>query len=139
MIDILTKLLSNFILTFAIIYSWHILLNKTINLKNYKLYICLIGMIFSSTVNFFVTHDFIRIVLITVILILFFKYLFNENLHKSIVTPVYVQIIVFIAEFIYSITMLILFNDKTEEMINNVLFNFSTNSFFIEFEIFTFS
>ena len=127
MINIIMVIFCPLILMISIVYAWHVLTCKKINFRNYKLYISLVGMLILTVTSFFVVNDFVRITLVTIILILFFKYLFNEDLHKSIVTPVYVQIIVFIAEFIYSITLLFIFNDKTEDMINDVLFNFSTN------------
>ena len=56
---ILMVVVFNFIITFAIVYSWHKLLNKDINFKNHKLYITIVGIMLTSIINFFsfISHN----------------------------------------------------------------------------------
>lgn len=125
--DVLNILLCSIVIVVAVSYAWHKLLDKKINFKDYKLYISLMGILFTSLLNYFITNAFIRIAIVTLILIIFFKFLFRENLNTTIITPIFVQILIFFCEFLYTITLLSLFSKNSDEMINSVLFNFSTN------------
>ena len=111
----------------AVLYSWYKLLNKKINFKNYKLYITLVGMLSTSLINFFIMNKFIRITLITMILILFFKYLYKESLNKTIITPIFTQVIIFLSEFLYALILLLIFGNEANKTINTILGNFATN------------
>lgn len=111
----------------AVLYSWYKLLNQKINFKNYKLYITLVIMLSTSLINFFTVNKFIRVTIMTVILIFSFKYLFKEKLNKTIVTPVFTQIIIFISEFLYALILLLIFGNEANKTINTILGNFATN------------
>lgn len=118
--DILVTLLYAFVLMASIIYSWYKLSDKKINFKNYKLYITLIGMMLTSIINFFTINKFIRVTLITVIFIIFFKFLFKEKLNKTIITPIFSQLIIFISEFLYALILLLIFGNESNETINAI-------------------
>ena len=70
----LIYLFPNFLLMSAMLYGWHKLLNRKINFKDPKLYITLIGVIVVSIINHISVEKFVRIILLTVILMLFIKY-----------------------------------------------------------------
>ena len=106
---LVTHLIPNFILVSSMIYIWHHLLNKKINLKNPKLYITLISIMIISIFNFLVVNSFIRIILITMVFILFFKFLFNEDIIKSIITPICYQILIMISEAICILLLVTIF------------------------------
>lgn len=92
-------LIPNILLMTTIIYGWHRLLNKKTNFKDPKLYITLFGTMIISILNYIITEKIIRIVLITVIFMFFVKFLFKETIQKSIITPIYHQLIIFVSEF----------------------------------------
>ena len=121
--DIVITILYAFILMSVVLYVWHKLLGRKIKFKDYRLYITLIGMMFTSTINFSETNAIFRITLITLILIMFFKFLFKENINKTIVTPIYSQILIFILEFLYSISVLLIYNGDPNKIISIVLNN----------------
>ena len=73
----LIYLFPNFLLMSAMLYGWHKLLNRKINFKDPKLYITLIGVIVVSIINHISVEKFVRIILLTVILMLFIKFLFK--------------------------------------------------------------
>lgn len=113
--------LYTFILMCSILYSWHKLLNKKINFKNYKLYITTIGLVIFSVANCSVTNKFAKIILAALILIVFFKYLFQENFQSTIITPIYQQFIAMLSETIFVLLMTIIFNYDAEMMISTYL------------------
>ena len=118
--EIVGTILYAFLLMSAVIYTWHRLSNRQINFKSYKLYIVLIGMMMTSIFNFFIINKFIRIILITTILMLFYRFLFKETVQKCVLTPIYSQILIFFAELIYLILyMSIIGGQYGEEVLNN--------------------
>lgn len=124
----LVVILYAFILMSSILYSWHKLLGKKINFKDYKLYITLAGMMLTSIFNFFVVHNYIRIILLTTIFVIFCKYLFRENLNKTIITPIFAEIINIISEFVYAIVLAIILGGETEKLISSSFGTFTTNT-----------
>ena len=125
--DILIIVVYAFILMSSVIYSWYKLANKKISLKNYKLYITLCGMMMTSALNFFIVNKYFRIILITVILILFFSFLFQENIKKCIIIPIYCQFLTILSEGIYTIVLIIIMNKNTTKIINFLEITFLTN------------
>lgn len=115
------------IIMFSTIFVWHKLLDRKINLKYYKLYVSLFGMTITSIINFLVISKFLKILIVTILLIIFFKYLFNEKINKCIITPIYTQIITFISEFLYAIILSLILGGEAEKIINSSLGTFVTN------------
>lgn len=127
MLDVLIRLLLGSVLFVFMIISWHILLKKKINFKDYKLYVTFVGITLSSFINYYVTNNIIRIFSVTIIFILFFSFLFREKLYKCIMTPIFTQIIIFVSEFLYAIVILLLFGNDANKAIDSILGNFATN------------
>lgn len=111
----------------SLIYIWHKLLKRNIDFKNPKIYITLIGIMIIAVFNYFLVNKFIKIILITVICMLFFRYLFKENLKKCIITPIYYQIIVMISETIFILLIISIFRLNLEELKNQYLGTFIVN------------
>lgn len=106
--EIIYTLLYAAILMSSVIYVWHKLLDKKINFKNYKLYIALLIMIFTSIFNYFMINKFIKICLITIILMFIFRFLFKEKIHKCVITPIFSQIMIMVSEVIFALIIIIL-------------------------------
>ena len=118
--EIISTILYAFLLMSAVIYSWHKVSNKKMNFKSYKLYVVLVGMMMTSILNFFIVNKFIRIILITTILMFFYRFLFKETIQKCVLTPIYSQILIFFAELIYLILyMLVIGGQYDEKVLNN--------------------
>ena len=126
MVEVLIIVFFNFILMSSVLYLWDKLLDRNIDYKNYRLYLTLVGMMLTSITNFFVVNKFIRIALITIILMLFFKYLYRESLNKTIITPIFTQVIIFIAEFLCALIFLLIFGNESNATID-FLGNFAIN------------
>jgi len=103
----------------SILFVWHKILNKKIDLKNYRLYISLISLMIISLLNYFNVNAYIRITIITLFLIIFFKFLFKENIKLSIITPIFVQLIYMISEMIFAIIISFIFNVNNEDIVNS--------------------
>ena len=108
----LQHLLPNFILVSSMIIVWYKLLNKKLNLKDKRLYITIILLMISSVLNYLLVDKFIRIIVITIIFMFFFRYLFKENLKKSIITPIYYQLIIMFSETIYALVLTMIFGSN---------------------------
>ena len=101
------SIIPNFILVFTLIIIWHKLLDKKINFKNWKLYITIIGIMILSIANYFIINNFVKIALITIIFMIFFAFLFKENVQKCIITPIFYQLIIMVSETIYALIITI--------------------------------
>lgn len=110
----------------SIIYIWTNLQEKRINFKNYRLYLTFIGMISGAIINYLTINKFLKILIVTIILILFYKFLFKKDIKKSIIPPIFVQIIFMISESIYAI-ILILLNFNINDTITSLTFNAISN------------
>ena len=109
MIENLYLIFACTILVCSLIYVWHKLLNKKINFTDYKLYISLVSITAISYFNFYIVDKFIRVILITIVFMFFFRYLFKENLQKCIITPIFYQILLMIVEAIFMLLTITIF------------------------------
>ena len=105
------------IMMLSTIYVWHILLDKKMNWKTHKLYITISGMTIITMLNNIITNAFLKIVIITIFFIFLFYFQFNEKIQKSIITPMYSQILTILSEIIYTIILVIIF-EEPQKIIN---------------------
>ena len=105
------------IMMFTTIYVWYILLDKKINWKDYKIYIAISEMTIITMLNNIITNAFLKIVIITIFFIFLFHFQLKEKIQKSIITPIYSQILTLISEIIYTIILVIIF-EEPEKIIN---------------------
>lgn len=115
------------VLVSTLIYIWHDLDNKKIIYKNEKMYITLISLIIISILNYFFVDKFIKIILITIVFMIFYKYLFNSSIKKCIVVPIFYQIIIMISETIYIGFATIIFGNNSTEIISSCFGTLTTN------------
>lgn len=120
---------SNFLMVSLMIYIWHDLLKIKINFKSIKLYIALLSVMLFSMLNYYNVNNFIKIILLSIFFIITFKLLFNESIQKSIIIPVFYQIIIMISEAIYVLMLLLIYNDNIDKLTNSYIGTFMTNVF----------
>ncbi len=113
----------------TLIYVWHKFANKKIDFKDKKLYITFFGLMFISILNFILVDKFVRIVLVTIIFMFFYKYLFKVNIKKSIATPIYYQFLMIISELICGVVLTGVFRLSSDFLLNNITGIFITNAF----------
>lgn len=121
-------ILYSFILACSLLYIWHKLQNKKIDFKNKRLYVTLLGITIISIFNYFLVNKFIKIVLITIVFMIFFRYLFKESIQKTIITPIYYQLLIMISETIYALSITIIFKINPQNLLNTDLGFFITNT-----------
>ena len=117
----LTKIIASSIVFFSVICSWAILMERKVNFKEFKFYLLWISLSIFSIFNYFFVNNFIRISLLMIVLTIVCKLLFNENIRKTIITCIYEQIILMIAEMIFALVITLL----------NIDINLTLNSYFI--------
>ena len=123
---ILKHFFPNLILVLSLIYIWYKLQDKKINYNNNKLYISVIGITLFSVVIYSLTNKYLRIVPITIVFMIFFRYLFKESVHKCIITPIYYQLIIMISETLFAISV-VFFKIDINSTINSYKINILSN------------
>ncbi len=124
---VILTIIYSVILVFSLLYVWHRLLNRKIDLRDNKLYISLVGIIVISILNYFLVNKFIKITLITIAFMPFFKFLFNTKIKECIITPIYSQILVFFAELLYLVIYIALFGQYDDKALNTTIITFIGN------------
>ena len=122
MSEYLQHLLPNFILVSSMIIIWYKLVNKKIDFNNKKLYITIILLMITSILNYLLVDKFIRIIVITILFMFFFRYLFKENLKKCIITPIYYQLIIMFCETLYALILTIIFGSNPSFFVESFLY-----------------
>lgn len=118
MLKILCTILGCFILEIAQLYIWYKLIDKKPNFKDFRLYITFFSLTIISLVNYYQTNTAVKIVTITIIFMIFFKFLFNETLQKCILTPIFYQLLGVISESIFAIIFALILGPKFEEFLS---------------------
>lgn len=126
-IEIVIKFLSSIILMSVTIYTWYKLLDKKIDLKNTRNIITVTLLSIVSIANYYIVNQYIRIFCITIVLMLFFRFLFKETLQKCIITPIISQMIVMISEMIFVVVVCVIFNMNNEGIIDTQFGHFFSN------------
>lgn len=119
MIDfILKQLLPNLILVVSMIYIWYKLSDKKINFKDYKLYLTILCVAMISIFNYSEVSKYIRIIILTIIFMLFYKYLFKAKLNQCIITPIFYQLLIMLSETIYVLILVVVFSYNPQQFVN---------------------
>ena len=116
---VLLTFVYSFALVFSLLYVWHHLLGIKMNLKDKKLYITLISIIIISIMNYFLVNKFIKIIIITSVFVVFFRFLFKKSIHVCIITSIYTQVLTLLAEVIYLLIYSCIFGQYDEATLNN--------------------
>ena len=141
----LNILIYSFIMILSTMIIWHKLLNQKINFRNYKIYITFFSLSIITALNYYLVNNFIKIILITFVFMLFIKYLFNKSLNECIITPIFYQLIIMVSEGLLAILLSLVLRLDTEQIkdmfLGTLLINAGTSviSVFICFFILSFS
>ena len=103
MLDIILDVLGVLFLTASGIYIWSSLLEKKINLKDYKFYIFTIILFILSIINY---NNLLKFTFMTIFMSFFIRAIFKVNIKEGIVTATYTQVLNLLAELIFSIVAL---------------------------------
>lgn len=113
---ILIHFIPNLILVSSLIVIWHILMNKKINFKDKRLYITIVSIMIISIFNYLLVNKFMKISIITLVFMFFFKYLFKCEIKRCIITPIFYQIIIMISEGLYILIIVTIFQLNVNEL-----------------------
>jgi len=127
--DLVKLLIAVFFTIFATLCIWYKLLNKRIDYNNPKFYLTLVCLMIIALINYFNVNAYIRITIVTLALMIFFRFLFKENIQRCIITPIISQMIVMISEMIFVVTVSILFNMNNDGIINTQFGTLLSNLF----------
>lgn len=125
---ILWLFLYSFVLACTLMVTWHKLFDKKIDFKSLKMYISLFGITIISLTNYFLVYTFVRITLITIVFMFFVRYLFKADLRRSIITPIFYQIIIMISEGITVFILVTLLHLDINQLKNQFLATFVVNA-----------
>ena len=126
-IEITSKIISSILMTSIIVYSWYKFSNKRMNIKSRSNIISIIILSSISILNYYNVNAFVRILSITIILTIVYKYLFKTNIKEAIFTPIYSQFLIMISETIIIILLATILRLNTEDLINMFIANFFIN------------
>ena len=106
MTDIVLKFISCVIMETIHVYIWHKVFAIKMNLKNVKTIFLLLLMPFAILINYLYAINYLKIVSITLVLIIFCKFLFNKSWEESIIAPIVSQLLMILNEFIFALVFL---------------------------------
>lgn len=104
---------ASLILFYTIIMIWSKMLDKKIDYKNYKFYVTLIVLAAISVINFYFVNDFIKIIIISIVMAIGCYFLFDCRIKESVLTIIISQIIFMISDCLVAITLTLIFNLDT--------------------------
>lgn len=106
----LMLLASSFIINIGELFCIYKIVDKKINLKSMKTYIVYIAMVIIIFFNYIFSDNLYKVLLTLLITIVEIKVLFNKNMKKTIIAAVLMQICTIIAELFFSIFIVFLNN-----------------------------
>ena len=113
----------NFIVAFIMVcvdfYIWNTWSNEKIKIKSLRTIFLLVITTIFTLINYFNVNEFIKIINMTMILIISYKYLFNVKLRESLSGPLIIQTIYFISELLFAIFLVVIIKQKTNQLTNN--------------------
>lgn len=119
MIDILVKnVIPCTMNSLLAIYLLSITMNKKIDLKKANVYLAAIFLITISIINFFYVVDSLRFFVSTISVVITCCILFRDSTNKTIASAIVLQIIVFIAELIFVLLLILFFGANGSMLLN---------------------
>ncbi len=110
----LSNIIGAVVISIVSITNWKKLLNKSINFKDYRLYIGFILMTILLIINFFSVNSIVKTILVVVIFTISIIYIFRSSLNIGIVLAIYNQIIYIISEISVVVLFLFITNVKNK-------------------------
>ena len=108
-----------FFITSAEVYNLHKLSDRKIDIKSKKLWIYFFALMILALINYSNVNAFIRITIISLSLMLFYKLVFKANFRDSIITPLVSQVIIMISEMLFIFIISLIFGFDNQDIINS--------------------
>lgn len=110
-------------------YVWIKMMGLKLKTLSWKKLFSFIITALSLFFNYYFNNNYIKVACITVIFIIVIRLFFNKNLKDAIVAGIMTEILFIIAESIFAVSMLIIFSDNINIMMEKYFGAFSTNLF----------
>ena len=136
MTNIVHDIIGSIINVIGVYYIWSKLLNKKIDFKKIKTYLIFAILMWVIIFNYYFVNDFIKVTLITIIFMPCIYILFNEDTNKSIITPIFSQLIFIVSEIGIMIILLFLNIFSNMNIIESYAGALITNIFVTIFALF---
>lgn len=120
-------IISAFIMVPIVFYIWNDWSNDKFSWKNLRTYIILLITSIFTLINYLNVNSLIKIVNMTLIFMIIYKYLFNTKLKKSIVGPLMTQTIYFISECLFAFFLISVLKKDVAELTSNYFGNIIAN------------
>ena len=120
-------IISAFIMVPIVFYIWNDWSNDKFSWKNLRTYIILVITSIFTLINYLNVNSLIKIVNMTLIFMVIYKYLFNTKLKKSIVGPLMTQTIYFISECLFAFFLISVLKKDVAELTSNYFGNIIAN------------
>lgn len=111
----------------TIFYIWNSWSEFKFKFNNKKNILILILAIIFTVINYMNVNNLVKIINMTLIFIIVYKYLFNTNLKNSIIGPLMSQTIYFISELLFAIFMVSILNKNVSDLTTQYLGTLVTN------------
>ena len=111
----------------AQIVVWSIFYSEKINYKNFWIYLSVLSLTLLSIFNHIFVNAFVKMLVITFLISIFNWLIFRKKLNETIISSIYGQFIVTIADSVFTLSWIVLFNKDANYIKNNLFDTFIAN------------
>lgn len=119
--------ISAFILSIAVFYIWSDMLKEKMLWTSLRTWIFIFITTILIVVNYFSVNNLIKVVNMTLILIIIFKFFYKTDLKYSIAYPLMIQVIYLVSESLFAIFMFAILKNGVNDFVNNYIGSLTTN------------
>jgi len=123
----LTIIISSIIINMSVIYILSKIFNKLINFKDYKLYLGIFILVVICILNFLYVESYLRFLVGYLVITAFGYFVFKPSLSMAIMGALVERVVMFVAEIIFIIIVILIFQTDSEWLVNNVAGKIITN------------
>lgn len=106
MINVVINLFGALCMFASALYVWSKFYDRKIDFKDYKLYIVGFIVVLILIINYFYNNAYIRMLVITIVFSLANKIIFNEEINKTIVSTVMLEVLLSISDIIFALLVI---------------------------------
>ena len=108
-----------FFLFIVIIYAWHLLMGKNVNLKDYKVYLSLIiGTVCGCVINFYLPFA-LKLILMVLLMFIINYFFFCKNSSKSLLIVIVTEFMAIFYELLVAIVAFLFVGNNAENILNS--------------------
>ena len=108
-----------FIMVVVDFYIWNTWRDEKVKIMSLKSIASIIITTLFTLINYYNVNQFVKIINMTLILIIFYKFLFNVKLRESLSGPLITQTIFFVSELFFAILLVIILRENANQLTNN--------------------